>query len=255
MQISEHLAGHVTQPTSHPVPFDRRADRLGDDQPDLRRRRRGNSGGTGSPVTDHTAVHDDVGLYRPSAPFDRRTEIRRPLHPELSREHRGAACAQAVRERRPLRRRPVTMARPARVRIRSRNPCTRARRRLLGWKVRLPLATAHSPCCVLRRVRGRHTGSPLCLPHATHSVSSVNFCVLLVTGAVSGLGPVAAVSPTFGRLFEGTDAGSPGQTTAPGPLTQRRRRPQARPTIHTGHTRHGRSGGARFCRDSSPRKE
>jgi len=35
-----------------------------------------------------------------------------------------------------------TIARPARVRILSRNPCTRARRRLLGWKVRLPLATA-----------------------------------------------------------------------------------------------------------------
>ena len=28
------------------------------------------------------------------------------------------------------------------VRIRNRNPCTRARRRLFGWKVRLPLATA-----------------------------------------------------------------------------------------------------------------
>lgn len=65
---------------------------------------------------------------------------------------------------------------------------------------------------ILRRGCGEHTGSPLCLPHATHSVSSVNFCVLLVTGAVSGQEPVAAVSPTFGRLFEGTDAGSPGQT-------------------------------------------
>jgi hypothetical protein len=123
---------------------------------------------------------------------------------------------------------------------------------LLGWKVRLPLATAHSPCCVLRHVRGRHTGSPLCLPHATHSVSSVNFCVLLVTGAVSGQEPVAAVSPTFGRLFEGTDAGSPGQSPAPQPLTQRGRPPQRRPTIHTGHTRHGRSGGARFCRIRLP---
>lgn len=54
----------------------------------------------------------------------------------------------AVSERRPLRRRSATMARPARVRIRSRNPCTLARRRLLGWKVRLPLATAVTPCCV-----------------------------------------------------------------------------------------------------------
>jgi hypothetical protein len=31
------------------------------------------------------------------------------------------------------------------VRIRSRNPCVRARRRLFGWKVRLPLLTVGSP--------------------------------------------------------------------------------------------------------------
>src|SRR5688500_20400040 len=37
------------------------------------------------------------------------------------------------------------MARPARVRIRRRKPWTRARRRLFGWNVRLPLATVHTP--------------------------------------------------------------------------------------------------------------
>ena len=42
------------------------------------------------------------------------------------------ASNHADSARRPLRRRPDTIARPARVRIRSRNPCTRARRRLLG---------------------------------------------------------------------------------------------------------------------------
>lgn len=52
--------------------------------------------------------------------------------------------SHAVSLRRPLLRRFVTIARPARVRIRSRKPCTRARRRLFGWKVRLPLATAVS---------------------------------------------------------------------------------------------------------------
>src|ERR1700733_4347200 len=41
--------------------------------------------------------------------------------------------AQAVSVRRPLRRRFDTTARPARVRIRSRNPCTRDRLRLFGW--------------------------------------------------------------------------------------------------------------------------
>lgn len=36
-----------------------------------------------------------------------------------------------------MRRLAAKMARPARVRIRSRNPCVLARRRLLGWNVRL----------------------------------------------------------------------------------------------------------------------
>ena len=53
-------------------------------------------------------------------------------------------CDQADNARRPLRRRLDTIERPARVRIRRRKPCTRARRRLFGWKVRLPLATAFS---------------------------------------------------------------------------------------------------------------
>jgi hypothetical protein len=44
---------------------------------------------------------------------------------------------QAVSFSRPLARRALTIARPARVRIRSRNPCVFARRRLFGWKVRL----------------------------------------------------------------------------------------------------------------------
>ena len=40
---------------------------------------------------------------------------------------------QAERRCRPLRRRFLRIARPARVDIRCRNPCLRARRRLLGW--------------------------------------------------------------------------------------------------------------------------
>ena len=45
-------------------------------------------------------------------------------------------AAYAVRRERPLDRRLAIIDRPARVRIRARNPCLRARRRLLGWKVR-----------------------------------------------------------------------------------------------------------------------
>jgi hypothetical protein len=50
--------------------------------------------------------------------------------------------AQTASRWRPLRRRAEMMARPARVRIRSRNPCVLWRRRLLGWNVRF---TGKSP--------------------------------------------------------------------------------------------------------------
>ena len=45
----------------------------------------------------------------------------------------GRARIHTVRLLRPLRRRAEMMARPERVRIRTRNPCVRRRRRLLGW--------------------------------------------------------------------------------------------------------------------------
>jgi hypothetical protein len=108
--------------------------------------------------------------------------------------------------RRPLRRRFDTMKRPARVRIRKRKPCTRARRRLFGWKVRLPLATAFSSLCpALPSGRSRFAtwvdprvgrGWSCCWPARSPGTLSL----------------VAAVSPAFGRLFEGTDEPSPGQT-------------------------------------------
>jgi hypothetical protein len=48
---------------------------------------------------------------------------------------------QAESRARPLARRAVMIARPARVRMRSRNPCVLARRRLFGWNVRLLTGT------------------------------------------------------------------------------------------------------------------
>lgn len=49
----------------------------------------------------------------------------------------STARRQAESSARPLRRRPARIARPARVRMRSRNPWVFARRRLFGWNVRL----------------------------------------------------------------------------------------------------------------------
>jgi hypothetical protein len=147
-QLVDDRLRHMPQPSRHPVPFYRRSDRLGDDQTDQRTRR--------AILGRLPGVDHDCGLNRPPSVPDRRTEISRSPHPVPGREHRRGTRAQAVSERRPLRRRPVTIARPARVRIRRRKPCTRARRRLFGWKVRLPLATAHSPRCVLRRFSRAH---------------------------------------------------------------------------------------------------
>lgn len=112
-------------------------------------------------------------------------------------------CDQAESARRPLRRRPDTIARPARVRIRNRKPCTRARRRLFGWKVRLPWPR-RSPRCL---PSGRSDGSLRARLRFDRRV-----VLLLLAGAVPKWCWVAAVSPTFGRLFEGTDQPSPGQT-------------------------------------------
>jgi hypothetical protein len=110
------------------------------------------------------------------------------------------ATNHAVRERRPLPRRADTMARPARVRMRSRKPCTRARRRLLGWKVRLPLATAVTP---------RSCGG-------THQHECRVGTGRLLAPARKPEYPDRSRAATFGRLFEGTDEISLGQTALPG---------------------------------------
>ena len=133
--------------------FDRSPHRFCDDESDL-----WDGGGQRSRLA--ARMHNEIRLRCPHAALDGVTEFRRPCHPVLGREHSEGPVGQAVSERRPLRRRSATMARPARVRIRKRKPCTLARRRLLGWKVRLPLATA-ALCCHVRQPRpvdGEPTG-------------------------------------------------------------------------------------------------
>lgn len=68
----------------------------------------------------------------------------------------------AESSRRPLRRRAARIARPARVRMRSRKPCTRARLRLFGWKVRL--LTVISPVVLPATA----SGQPWVFPSSAH---------------------------------------------------------------------------------------
>jgi hypothetical protein len=123
----------------------------------------------------------------------------------------STGCDQADSAPRPLRRRAARMARPARVRMRRRNPWTFARRRLFGWKVRLPLLTA-SPVC---RV-GREDWGPS-VWRVVRAHGSL-WCLLptcgLVTTSDDNVGarntPVA-----YGRPYEGTH---PGRTAGKRPL-------------------------------------
>lgn len=72
----------------------------------------------------------------------------KPLNGQRYRGHES----QALSCFRPLRRRFLTIVRPARVRMRVRNPCLRARRRMFGWKVRFMRGPVHDE--VRRRGRG-----------------------------------------------------------------------------------------------------
>lgn len=76
---------------------------------------------------------------------DSGSELGRPPHARGRRKHEGPCPenGQADSRSRPLRRRAAMIPRPARVRIRRRNPCVLARRRLFGWKVRLLTAKLH----------------------------------------------------------------------------------------------------------------
>lgn len=112
-----------------------------------------------------------------------------------------------MRARRPLRRRLATIARPARVRIRNRKPCTRARRRLFGWKVRLPFATTLSSS----RLRP-HSDRTIRVGHA-HPHEALGRPSVSLYRRGPRVPRIAAVSPTFGRLFEGTDRPPRGQTS------------------------------------------
>ena len=87
-----------------------------------------------------------------------RSEVGRPAHAVHRGQHRTGTSrpAQADSSLRPLRRRAAMIARPARVRIRSRKPCVFARRRLFGWKVRLLTVGLHQSF-LGRRARG-HVG-------------------------------------------------------------------------------------------------
>ena len=105
-------------------------------------------------------VHHQMTGAGAASGTDHRGEIIRCVQATTSGKHgvrdRADQGRQADSSSRPLRRRAARMARPARVRIRSRNPWVFARRRLFGWKVRL--LTAISPLRELLKILERCSG-------------------------------------------------------------------------------------------------
>ncbi len=153
-QSSESLPHQVPQPAADPVPDDRVADRLTHDKAHPGRHWPSPGGRALSPIGivhgvvpgggRHQGMHHQPGPTSTTSPANHRPELLATGEPGGRGEH-GFAQDQADSSARPLRRRAARMARPARVRMRSRNPWVLARRRLLGWKVRLPLLTVVLP--------------------------------------------------------------------------------------------------------------
>lgn len=92
-------------------------------------------------------MHHGMRRAHSATAAQRRTEVHRSGDPVRPGEHARTASAGYYAESsvRPLRRRAARMARPARVRMRRRKPCTLARRRLFGWKVLLLIAVSPKP--------------------------------------------------------------------------------------------------------------
>jgi hypothetical protein len=83
------------------------------------------------PVGPDEQVTHDARPAGTSTGANGQREVRGASHPVRGRQN------QALSRARPLCLRAARMARPARVRMRSRKPCVLARRRLFGWNVRL----------------------------------------------------------------------------------------------------------------------
>ena len=112
----------------------------GDGIPDRLAHREGRPGRCRCSCFAHLDVDDDGTSARAAAMTNGAGDIRARVEAITRGQHVGPPCSQADRRVRPLPRRAARMARPARVRMRVLKPCVRARRRLLGWKVRFDMS-------------------------------------------------------------------------------------------------------------------
>jgi hypothetical protein len=204
VEFGEECPGRASQPSRHSMPLHRTAHRLPHDKPDPRTRI--------DYTLTTTRVHDEIRFHGPLAMLDRRPEFGRQSHPVPRRKHCGVFPAESGREV------PAAFAAPVR-HYRATGTCPHAKAEPMHPRppavVRLesPLAFCHGTnssyvghLVVSRTVKQRMrelaqlplvSSSSRSLPGADPAGWSRRF---------------AAVSPTFGRLFEGTDLDTAGQT-------------------------------------------
>jgi hypothetical protein len=231
IQLVDNPASDMTQPPRHPVSLHGRPDRLPNYQPNSRTR-------LGLRIVRPSRVNHDVGLHRAHAVFHRGTEVGRPFHSITSGEHRRRCSGPVSGGQRPAAlATPVVHDRPAGTGAHA-QPETVHTRPTPIVRLEGPLPLSHGNLSSLgmafrasaQPVKSR-TGWSEC-PLVSSFVSLANRRVPHDIPGWLGTRPpdlprFAAVSPTFGRLFEGTDATSRGQTTL-----------QQRPQLYSRHSRH-----------------
>jgi hypothetical protein len=89
-QFVQDGAGDVPEPTCYPVPIDRVPNGSGDHKADP---------GPAAVVVRAGGVHDEVGLHHSHPLIDRGTEFRRPRHPVSGRKHRARSCVGSGSQR------------------------------------------------------------------------------------------------------------------------------------------------------------
>lgn len=187
----------MAQPPLHPVPYDRRSDPFTHHEADPYRCRLG------------TATVHDQRPGRCPAPTAGRRDLTARTEPVFRGEHRD----QAASFDRPLRRRDETISRPARVRIRRRNPCLRARRRLFGWNVRL--LTGVLPIIDISRLDGHRppTSHAMQSPHSSGAIPRANMGMRQLSKTIRLLNGTGWLAHRSNHLVDGYYPAAPGRSS------------------------------------------
>ncbi len=194
VEFPDHLTGHMPQATGHSVPIHSAAHRLRHDETHARSGTGGDSASAG--------MHDKIRLRGSHSAFHGVAEVRRPCHPVSSREHwsatgesgsqRTAALAAAAGDDGAAgagpHPQPETM-----------DPGPTPVVRLEG-----ALALGHD--CLSSSLLAATIPKDLARPFTGAAVAKA------LSNRRGPESPVAAVPPTFGRLFEGTEVACAGQT-------------------------------------------